>query len=95
MAHEHSVWRKLLDISGLEDECLPGRPVVELFDDNRLLIENHKRILIYEQDQICVAVRYGTLCVLGSNLRLRKISGKKLLITGKINRLDIQRRVCP
>ena len=92
MSHERSIWRNLLDISGLEDECLPGRPVVELFDDNRLLIENHKKIMIYEQEQICVAVRYGILCILGSNLRLRKISGKKLLITGKIDRLEIQRR---
>ena len=95
MSHEHSIWRNLLDISGLEDEGLPGQPVVELFDDDRLLIENHQKILIYEQNQICVAVRYGTLYVSGSNLRLRKISGKKLLITGKINRLDIQRRVHP
>lgn len=95
MPREHSIWRKLLDISGLEEENIPGRPVAELFDDNRLLIENHKKIMRYERNQICVTVRYGTLCVLGSNLQLRRISENKLLITGKIDRLDLQRRVCP
>lgn len=86
-----SVIRHLLDSSGLEDECVPGQAVVELLGDRRVLVENHQRILEYGQERICIRVNYGRICVLGCNLRLRQMTGRKLLITGNIHGIELSR----
>lgn len=91
MTDRKSIWRNLLDSGGLEDECVPGQSVVELLGDNRVLIENHRRIIEYELERICIGVGYGMVCIVGSNLRLRHVTSRKLLITGRIDRLELHR----
>ena len=81
----------MLDSSGLEDECIPGQSVVELLGGNRALIENHRRVIEYNLARICIRVSFGTVQVLGRNLRLQAMTGRKLLITGEIDRLEICR----
>lgn len=91
MTDRKSIWRNLLDSGGLEDECVPGQSVVELLGDNRVLIENHRRIIEYELERICIGVSYGMVCIVGGNLRLRHVTSRKLLITGRIDRLELHR----
>ena len=91
MSEKESIWRNLLDKGGLKEECVPGQSVVEIFGDHRVLIEHHSRIIEYDLQQISVGVCYGVLSIHGSNLRLRHLSQQKLLITGKIDRIDLQR----
>ena len=81
----------MLDSGGLEDECVPGQSVVELLGGNRALIENHRRVIAYDLSQICIRVSFGTVQVHGRNLRLQAMTGRKLLITGEIDRIDICR----
>lgn len=95
VAARTSIWRKLLDSSGMEDECSPGQSVVELLGENRVLIENHRRIVEYKLEQIRIGMNYGILCILGRNLQLRHITSRKLLIIGRIERLELQRRPNP
>ena len=59
MSNSKSILRNLLDSGGLEDECIPGQSVVELLGDNRVLIENHRRIIEYELERIRIGVSYG------------------------------------
>ena len=95
MNNGKSIWRNILDTGGLEDECIPGQSVVELLGDNRVLIENHRRIMEYELVRICIGVSYGMVCIIGSNLRLRHVTSKKLLVTGRIDRLELHRGRVP
>ena len=95
VANRKSIWRNLLDSSGLEDECIPGQSVVELLGENRVLIENHRRIMEYDLERICIGVSYGVVSILGRNLRLRHVTNRKLLVTGRIERLELQRRRDP
>lgn len=91
MTNRKSIWRNLLDSGGLEDECIPGQSVVELLGDNRVLIENHRSIMEYEFERICIGVSYGMVCIVGGNLRLRHVTRRKLLISGNIERLELHR----
>ena len=95
VANRKSIWRNLLDSGGLEDECIPGQSVVELLGENRVLIENHRRIMEYELERICIGVSYGVVSILGRNLRLRHVTNRKLLVTGRIEPLELQRRRDP
>lgn len=91
VASKKSLWRNLLDQGGLEEEMLPGQSVVELLGDNRVLIENHRRIMEYEREQMCIRVSFGSVRILGCNLQLRHVTGRKLLITGNVERIELHR----
>ena len=85
------ILQKILDRCDLGEEDLPGRPLVEIMGDGRILVENHQGITEYGSDQICIRVCYGAICVSGSNLRLRHAACKKLLIIGRIDAVRIIR----
>lgn len=73
----------------MHDETLPGIPIVELVGDCRLLIENHKSVRRFDSELITVCLKYGLLCVSGSQLQLCKMSDTQLVITGRIEQLSI------
>ena len=83
--------QQILDCLNLSEECVPGKPVAELLGDRRILIENHGGIVEYCDNRIGIRVCYGTLGVNGRNLRLRQMTGGKLLIIGLIDSIDVKR----
>ena len=91
MKNNKSVLQYLLDQTELGEETLPGQPVVELLGNCRVLVENYQRITEYGLEQICIQVSYGTVKVLGCNLRLRQVTRQKLLIAGEIGGIELLR----
>ena len=90
---ERGQWiNKIAQQADLIGEPLPGQPLVELYGDNRLLIERHGGVVQYQGEEICVKVPYGILCVIGSGLELARMCRDQLVITGKIDGLKIMRR---
>ena len=65
-------------------ELQPDLPLIEILDDKRLLIENHRGIICYGSDQIIVKVKKGSILVYGEQLRLSNMNKGKLVIMGKI-----------
>ena len=59
-----------------------GKPLVETWGRNRVLIENHKQVLLYSPNKICIKVTYGDICITGSDLLFARLSGEQLVITG-------------
>ncbi len=76
----------------LPGEYMPGVPVIEICNDSRVLIENHKGVTAYDENTICVNVRYGCICVCGSRLELAQMSHHQLIITGHIDAVSLKRR---
>lgn len=71
---------------------LPGVSLIEIYGQNRILIENHRGIIAYEVRQIQIKVSFGCIVVCGQNLKLRNMSKEKLVITGKICCINLQGR---
>jgi sporulation protein YqfC len=67
-------------------------PLVELLSDTRVLVENHKGITCYGPEQISVRLKYGFLHIYGENLEIACMSSCQLVITGRILRLEPERR---
>lgn len=82
----------LADSADLSGEPLPGVPVVELAGDRRILIERHGGVTEYSDQRICVKVRYGLICISGSCLELTCMTRQQLVITGRIDCVQLQRR---
>lgn len=77
----------------LADTPLPGNPLTEIVDNNRVLIEHHKGIAAYDTHEIRVNVRGGSNCIQGNHLELCCISSEKIVITGQIECVRFIREV--
>ena len=84
--------RRLTDAADLQGEVLPGMPLVELAGENRVLVECHRGVMEYSHERICVGVKYGMVCVCGCGLELAVMSKARLVITGRIDGMQIVRR---
>ena len=84
--------QKLADSADLSTETMPGVPIVEIAGDSRVLIERHNGMTEYSRERIRVRVCYGIVCICGSGLELSHMSRDKLVISGQIDAVQIERR---
>jgi sporulation protein YqfC len=84
--------RRLIDAADLHGELLPGIPLVELAGENRVLIECHGGVTEYSPNRISIRVKYGTVSVCGCGLELRTMTKEKLVISGRIDAIHLNRR---
>ena len=77
--------RQMADHAELTDEVIPGQPVVELLGEGRVLIEGHKGVAAYSDQEITVKTRLGVVKIAGSNLKLTSMSASRLVISGSIS----------
>ena len=75
----------------LSDEVLPRQPLVEICADRRVLIENHGGVTEYGSEKIAVRVRFGTVVIYGTGLKLCKMAPQQLVITGRIGSVELSR----
>ena len=78
-----------MDLAG---ETLPGTPIAELAGDRRVLIEGHQGVTEYTRERVTVKVPYGWLWVCGCGLELRQMSKQQLVISGRIDCLQLRRK---
>ena len=78
----------LADKLDLPGELLPGEGCVTLSGGRQALIEGQQGILAYSPE--CVVLRLGRqkLSLLGQDLRIRALSGDRLVICGSIQRAE-------
>lgn len=86
MAHGErwSFFEKTADALALPPELTPGTPVIELYGNGQLRMENHRGIVAYGTEEISVSGGRLFVRIQGKNLNLRAMSGTELLITGTI-----------
>ncbi len=86
-----SLSKILVDGMDMPGECLPGQPLLELYGEDRVLVENHLGITEYGSERIRVRVRYGGLCITGRCLHLCRMQNRQLVIMGKIQTISLDR----
>ena len=72
--------------------AVPGMPLIEIYGQERVLIENHRGIIAYSPCQVTVRVQFGTYNIYGCNLRIAKMGKDQLVIQGKIDNVQLSRR---
>lgn len=84
--------QRLADAADLAAEPVPGVTVVELAEDRRVLIERHQGVTEYCRERITVKVRFGCIAVCGQGLELNRMSKDQLVISGRIEAVQLCRR---
>lgn len=73
-----------VDSIGTQTGILPGQPLIEIYRNRRVLIENHKGILCYSRQQIQVRMAYGSVCICGDDMYLKRMCKEQLVVSGCI-----------
>lgn len=68
----------------LQDECIPGLPLIEIAGNVRVLMEHHCGVTEYGKRRIVVQTKDNLVAVEGDNLELTKMTSDQLIISGTI-----------
>ena len=82
--------RKINDILEIPKEIYTNIPnfIITGFED--MIIENYKGILEYEDFYIKLATYIGIININGFNLKLSQMTEDDILVTGKIESIDLE-----
>lgn len=73
----------------LPSESILGVPIVEIFGNCRVLIENHSGVTDYSNCRISVCTRFGNYVISGNKLEIANMTKYRLVITGTIESVAI------
>ncbi len=88
---EKHLIERIAAATDLQAEPIPGLPLVEIAGDRRVLIEQHCGVTQYGGCRICVKVKFGAVVIVGTGLELTRMTGKQLIVTGKIDGVQLER----
>lgn len=86
-------FRKIDDILEMPKEIYSDEPKLTITGFEELIIENYKGILEYEDYYIRINTFIGIININGFNLNLKKMTEDDLKIMGRIESIDIERKV--
>ena len=84
---------KLNRMLELPKETYTNEPKIIITGFNELFIENYKGILEYEDYYIRINTHIGIININGFNLKLEKMTEDDIKVMGKIESIDIERKI--
>lgn len=91
MGRDHSILKRLIAVPYLQDEAIPGLPLIEIVGNCRVLIERHLGVTEYGKERISIKTRQGQISVIGGDMELISITKSQLVIKGTIYSVSIIR----
>lgn len=70
----------------------PTRTLLELLGKQRLVVEHHRGIVCYGEEEIVIKASYGLVSVTGKAMRLCRMSQEQLCIRGEIQEIKLTGR---
>ena len=94
MGNKKGFMEQITNAADLQDEPIPGLPLIEIAGERRVLIENHRGGIEYGSQTIRVKVKYGQVCICGSGLELARMTRGQLVISGRVDAVQLIRGRC-
>ena len=84
--------RKRLDkILEIPEEVYSNTPKLTIIGFNKIVLENYKGILEYEEYFASISTHIGIVNINGYNINLEKMTNDDIKITGKIESIELER----
>ncbi len=93
MRHRKKALNKIDNILEMPKEIYSDNPKATIIGFEEIIIENYKGILEYEDYYVRINTYIGIININGLNLKLEKMTEDDLKIMGKIESVDIERKV--
>ena len=82
--------RKINKLLEFPEEISSDEPKITIMGFGKVMVENYKGILEYENFFIRLNTYIGVININGFNLSLNEMTDENLLITGKIESIDLE-----
>lgn len=82
---------KIGRILELPQEVYSDIPKITITGFNEIILENYKGILEYEEFFVSIGTYIGIININGYNLNLEKMTNDDIKITGKIEKIELER----
>ena len=83
---------KIVNILDIPREVTTNIPKIIITGFDEIMIENYKGILEYEDFFVRISTNIGVININGFNLKLNQMSDDDILISGKIENLDLEQK---
>lgn len=74
----------------LPPETLSALPLISLHGSYAVVLENHRGMIAYGPEEVCVKTKTGMVRVQGERLCIHCMTKKTLELRGKIHRVEIE-----
>ncbi len=91
MNKKNNMWERMVMAADLTGEPAPKKPLVEIAGERRVLVENHRGVIGYGSQEICVKVCFGHLIISGNGLELVRMTREQLVVIGSIDSVRLCR----
>ena len=81
---------RISDMAGVSKEIIMNIPHITLAGNREVYIENHKGILKYSEECICVMTESGILKISGRNLKIDMVRVADIFISGYFYALEFE-----
>ena len=79
---------KLANALELPRELVLNVPKITVTGKDKILIENYKSIISYENDVVKLNTSVGTLSLFGVNLMIKEITTEDIIVIGKVDKVE-------
>ena len=90
MKMKQTIAAKLAERLDLPGEALSSAPRITISGGDRVLVEGHRGLLEYGDGRIAAAGAGCTILIKGERLRMRAMSGRELLVTGRLWSVELE-----
>ncbi|MEG0825661.1 MAG: YabP/YqfC family sporulation protein [Oscillospiraceae bacterium] len=88
MERKESILEKTAGVFDLPADVVAGLPLITMTGDRELRMENHRGILAYGDEEICVSGGVMLVRICGSDLTLRAMNSAELVVSGHIGKVE-------
>lgn len=74
----------------LPAEAVSAAPRITISGGDRVLIEGHRGLIEYGEERIAAAGTGCTILIKGEALRMRAMSGRELVVTGRLWAVELE-----
>ncbi len=79
---------KLANALELPRELVLNVPKITVTGKDKILIENYKSIISYENDVVKLNTSVGTLSLFGVDLMIKEITTEDIIVIGKVDKVE-------
>ncbi|WP_326908958.1 YabP/YqfC family sporulation protein [Sedimentibacter sp. MB31-C6] len=80
---------KLADDLEIPNDAISDNFDLRMHGNNKVIIENHRGITIYENDVVGIKTKENNIMIKGSKFKIEEINDYKVIIKGVINEIII------
>ena len=83
--------QSLASVFELPEDVILDLTRVTVTGNVQLMMENHRGILVYNPERICIRTQQGETVITGTGLKVDSLFASEILITGKIDGIQFIR----